>query len=171
MRVDLFGSSRSTARPFAITSSSPSQSCGPYGRFMPLARQSLLLDSRLRAPSPPRRCGPFDWRARPLRAWPAFAPASRAPIRHPRSRVRAHDAEPQQHPRRVGSECICRHVCWFAPAAPCRRRNSGAASCRARPPMAGTASFPNGAANESHRYLAALRHYARLGGNEGEPTP
>ena len=30
---------------------------------------------------------------------------------------------------------------------------------------------PNDAANESHRYLATLRHYARVGGNEGEPTP
>ena len=44
-----------------------------------------------------------------------------------------HAAERRRPPRRVGSECICRHVCWFAPAAPCRRRNSGAASCRARP--------------------------------------
>jgi hypothetical protein len=68
---------------FAITSSSPSQSCGPYGRFRPLARRSLLLDSRPRAPLPPRRCGRFGWRARPPRAWPACAPASRAPIRRP----------------------------------------------------------------------------------------
>ena len=68
---------------FAITASSPSQSCGPYGRFKPLARRSLLLDSRLRAPLPPKRCGRFGWRARPPRAWRAFAPASRAPIRDP----------------------------------------------------------------------------------------
>ena len=38
-----------------------------------------------------------------------------------RSSVRSASApRTAQNPRRVASKCICRRVCWFAPAAPCR---------------------------------------------------
>ena len=87
---------------FAITSSSPSQSCGIGGHFRLLARRSPWLGRLLHAPSRPRQCGRFYWRARPRPLWPAFAPEPRAPIRRLLSRVCGH-AEERVGPRRPGA--------------------------------------------------------------------
>ena len=77
---------------FVITSSSPSTIfCGlsaRSGRRLPETFRRAV--ARCLAASPPRQCGRFCWRARRRRPWPAFAPASRAPIPLPSSRDRGH---------------------------------------------------------------------------------
>ncbi len=125
MRIELSGSSRSTARPFRHRFLFTPAILRDYNSFRSLARR--WLGRLLPAPSPPRQCGRsvgerdrdhFDRPSRQKSAHPCgvFCCAiARMPERRP--------------PRRADSGCICRPVCSFVPAAPCRPRNSGVASC------------------------------------------
>jgi hypothetical protein len=125
MRVDLFGSSQSTARPFRHHVLFALAILRTLRRVQATCPNDLFgLIAVSNAPSSPRRFG------RPVGEWDRneFSRLSRRHRAHPfailgRTLARA---EWRQPPRQAASEYICRRVCWFVPAALCRPRNSAA---------------------------------------------